>query len=482
MHFGLESYVSYALYLGAVAALQLSVFWRPKVGIYFLLPLIPLQTVRYRMNDLPLGSSLFGVMLLGVAVGLWRERQTLPPAARCFRVLGIYAGFTFGSLCLGSAYLGTSLPLPGDVRFADWREYMIMPAMCLLTAAAIRTKREIQIVILILCLGTFLLDKSFWGTVADREFSTYSEDLHADSGAMGYAGTNGLAAFTAEVSVFLLALAAFEKKIWLRIACYGLAIYSALCLMYSLSRGGYAAFLAGAAVIGLLKQRKILLLLCLFLLTWTTLVPPAVRQRVEMTYDQQSGELDHSSETRLSLWNNALEVFDANLALGAGFNTYEYMHLNQRTDGGTGYYADTHNYFVKMLVETGVIGLLLFLWLLITLLNQGYRLFRRAQDPLFSALGLGLVGWVACAVVANLFGDRWSFLQVNGYMWVIAGLVCRAHALEQTASAATPEGSHPAIATTGFDDEACGESQPELAREALESLFADPVSRERREP
>ena len=26
-------------------------------------------------------------------------------------------------------------------------------------------------------------------------------------------------------------------------------------------------------------------------------------------------------------------------------------------------------------------------------------------------------------MAANFFGDRWTFLQVNGYMWVLAGLL-----------------------------------------------------------
>jgi putative inorganic carbon (HCO3(-)) transporter len=86
---------------------------------------------------------------------------------------------------------------------------------------------------------------------------------------------------------------------------------------------------------------------------------------------------------------------------------------------------------VKVLVEMGIAGFILFLWLLARILGQGFRLFRRAQDPFFKSLGLGVVGWLVCAVVANLFGDRWTFLQVNGYMWVIAGLVCRAYELEK---------------------------------------------------
>ncbi|HTT20942.1 MAG TPA: O-antigen ligase family protein [Candidatus Sulfotelmatobacter sp.] len=434
MNLGLESYVPYVLYCSAIVAVLLSIFWRPIAGIFYLLPLIPLQTLRYRLNDFPLGSSLFGVMLIGIAVGLLRSGRPVFPRTSWTKFLTVFALFTFGSLCQGSLYLDRTMPLPGDQRFGNWQEYMIMPALLLVTAAVVQTKREMLAIVLVICVATLALDKSFWNEISGRDFSSYTEELHGEGGGMGYAGANGLAAFAAQVTTFLASLAAFEKKKSLRAGYYGVAAFSALCLMYSLSRGGYVAFLVGCALVGVLKQRKLLILLVVFLFTWTSMVPSAVQQRVDMTYDKQSGEFDNSTATRLSLWSNAMQVFHDNAMLGSGFDTYEYMHLNKRTDGASGYYADTHNYFVKVFVETGVLGFLLFLWLLGRLLRDGFMLFHSAHDTFFKALGLGLIGWVVCAVVANLFGDRWSFLQVNGYMWVIAGLVWRASEIERDAA------------------------------------------------
>jgi putative inorganic carbon (HCO3(-)) transporter len=442
MHFGLEPYLPYALYLSAIAVFLLSVFWRPLTGVFYLVPLLPLQTIRYRTNDLPLGGSLVGIMLIGVALGLLRQGKSLLPRSTWTRVIAIYALFTYVSLWMGAAYLGQPYPLPGDRRFGNWQEYMVMPAMLLLVAAATPTKRQMKAIVLVMWFSILAADKSFWNTVSDRDFSTYNEELKQEGGTMGYAGTNGLAAFAAQNATFLLAMAGFEKKRWNRYAYYGLAFYSAICLMYSFSRGGYVAFLAGWLFLGLFKQRKLLALLLLFLLTWTALVPPAVQQRVNMTYDSQTGELDHSADTRIVLWNNAMEVFRADPLLGTGFNTYEYMHLNKRTDGVSGYYEDTHNYFVKMLVETGVVGFLLFLGVLGKFFFDGYRLFRHARDPFSASLGLGLMGWLVCAVVASLFGDRWSFLQVNGFLWVIGALVVQADLLERSALA-TPSPATP---------------------------------------
>jgi O-antigen ligase len=295
-----------------------------------------------------------------------------------------------------------------------------------------------------MCLAGLALDRNFSDEVAGRDFSKFSVGLREGSGTMGYAGNNGLAAFEAQFATFLLIMAAFERRRLLKLGYYAVAGFSALCLMYSLSRGGYAAFLVGCLFLAVFKQRKLLVLMALFLLTWTTIVPTAVTERVSMT-EQNDGGLDHSAETRLTLWQDAMEVFDANILTGTGFNTYAYMHR-------VGNYEDTHNFFLKVLVEGGVVGLVLFLWLIVQTFRTGFRLFRRSKDPFFAALGLGLAGWVVAAVVANCFGDRWSFLQVCGYLWVIAGLVAQAWNLENAASAADGAGDTAAEAAAGIEE------------------------------
>ena len=429
IHFGLESYAGYVLYGAGILAFLLSVFWRPIVGIYYLLPLIPLQTVRYHLIDFPLGRSIVDITLLGVLLGLLMHRQSIIVKTPWNVVLSLYAIFTFVSLCQGSFYLDSSLPFSlSDQRLADWKNYMVMPVILFVVAAAVKETRQMKVLVILMCVGTLMLDRSFWDTVSGRDFSSFSYDLQENS-EMGYAGVNGLATFEAQISMFLLALAAFERKRLLQLGYLALSFFSMNCLMYSLSREGYLAFLAGCLFLGLVKQRKFLVLLAVFAFTWSSLVPGAVLQRVQMTYDKDEGKLDHSSQVRVDLWEEALPIFNANPLLGVGFDTYAYTkHVHD--------YRDSHNVYVKFLVETGIAGLLLFLWLVARTFRTGYRLFRHGKDPFLSSLGLGLAAWVICAAVANFFGDRWTgaFLQINGYMWVLAGLVSRALMLEQSAA------------------------------------------------
>ena len=425
MDFGLSGYLGVTLYAAAIVALLLTVFWRPWVGFYFLLPLILLQSLRYRLNTFPLGKSVIGIMLVGIALGLLRQKQKILVGSPFKFLVGTYVVYTFASLWMGSAISGYALPLPGDSRFGVWQDYILMPVLLFLTTALDLDLKKMRIAIFLMCVSTLALDRSYWDIVSGRDYTNYTEDLRnsADQNAMGYAGSNGMAAFEAQCSTFLLALAAFERRRLIKLGYWGLAIFSASCLAFSLSRGGYLAILAGWLFIGFMKNRVLLVFLVAFLFTWTWWVPKAVNERVSMTYDQQDNQLDSSSQTRISIWEDALQLFNESPIIGMGFNTYQCLH---RIRG----YEDTHNLYVKILVETGIVGLLLFVAMLWRFVTIGFRLFR-SNDPFFASLGLGLAGWIVAALVANVVGDRWMYMQVCGYMWIIAGFVAKAWILER---------------------------------------------------
>lgn len=423
-NFGLEGYMGMALYGAGMLSVLLSL-WRPKIGLFYLIPLLPLQTTRYRMNQYPEGGGLVSLILMAVSIGLLLRRQGVFSKTPWSILLAVYAGYQFLTLLLGVAYL-PSIPAEWTLwRFVDWIDYIMMPLMLLVVAGAITSRRDMKIIVLLMCLSIFAVDKGFWGAVKDRDYSSYSDDMR-EAGPLGQAGANGLGAFAAQSAALAIVLAGFQEKRLLSYALYGLGAFSVVCLLYSFSRGSYIAFAVGCLFIGVVHQRKLLVLMLVLGLCWASLVPTVVQERIAGT-DAGNGELDHSSEIRISLWEDALNLAKQNPVFGTGYNTYIFM---QRVTGFFGAYWDTHNIYIKILVETGLIGLLMFLCLLGKTFLTGYRLFRYTEDPFLASLGLGLAAWVVCSAVSNLFGDRWTYLQVNGFMWVLGGLVSRGFMLE----------------------------------------------------
>jgi putative inorganic carbon (hco3(-)) transporter len=349
-------------------------------------------------------------------------------------LLTAWGGMLYLSLVAGSFYLNRALPIfPSDPRVSDWKNYVEFFFFFLAAASVIRTRREIAT--LLVCMGFCLLmvNRAFYGTMSGRDLSSFSYEVR-EAGPLGGAGENGLAALEATCSLFLIALLGCKLKRVVKIGILGLTATCVYSLLFSFSRGGYVAFLAGLAFIGIVSQRKLLILVAALLISWQTLLPASVQQRIMMTYDQSDGggDLDASAQTRIDIWQDAEQLIRANPVLGTGFQTYAYM-------GRVGTFRDTHNYYIKILLETGAIGLLVFLFVLWRMFALGFRLFRRTDDPLLSSLGLGFSALMVGTIFANLFGDRWSYFQVSGWTWMLLGVVVRGHLLADEAEETADE-------------------------------------------
>ena len=432
MHHLLVTLEPLAIYLGAIAAFILSVFWKPQIGLYYLVPLLPMQTVRYWLHAYPFGEKIVDILILGVVIGLFfhGERPLFLPSP-LNKILILFCVLLYFGLWQGSFYLGAPLPISlDDYRFSDWKNYVEMMLLFFVAGSVIRTPRQMGIIIALMCVSVLLVNRSYHDTIGGRDYSQFSDNLR-DAGPLGYAGENGMGAFQADFAVFLIGLAAFTKKVGQKLAILGVAFTCIYSLIFTFSRGGYLGFLVGLLVLGVVKQRKLLIVLAVFLVAWQSLVPDAVTQRIQMTYQEGQG-LDHSAGDRVAIWRDALQVFDHDPILGTGFDTYKYM-------GRVADFQDTHNYYVKVLLETGIIGLLVFLSLIAAAGRMTWRLYTNARDPRLRSLACALLAFLSCAVVVNFFGDRWTFLQVNGFFWILLGCVARGLFLvkqEQEASGA----------------------------------------------
>jgi O-antigen ligase len=294
-----------------------------------------------------------------------------------------------------------------------WKDYMVLPLLFFATSAAIQTRQQFKTALVLVCLSSLLVGRGFALEVGLHDFSHFDESKR-DVGPLG-CGSNQMAAFEAEMSIFLLALVVGQEKPTRKLFLYALIALNVFCLLYTFSRGGYLGFLIALLAFALLRQRKLLPLLIIFLLAWQFILPQSVVERVNMTEDQ-NGKLEDSAALRLQLWSEALDLIASSPVMGSGYDTYEYM-------GHAGLLRDTHNYYVKVMVEMGLVGMCIFLVILATFFRMGWRLYRQGRDALASSLGLGMVLCTVCIMVVNLFGDRWTYVEVNGLVWVLFGLV-----------------------------------------------------------
>ncbi len=417
---GIGHYIPLVAYLG-FCAMCIIALWRPQLGFYYLMPFIPYRAMRDHFLDYPLGGNLITILVVAIIVGSLVTGKSLPKT-KLYLIWLVTVIYLYISMWYGTAMGNGPAPLWfSDSNFIDWKDYLLIPMIFVAAGLAIRDRKSIRIVIILIAISVLLIDRSSILESMSRSMSHFDESKR-DAGPMGWAGPNGLAAFLAQFAMFFWGLAQFVKKRKQKWLIYGLIGTTLFATMYTFSRASYIAVLVTTLVLGILKDRKLVLLMLAFVLTWQTIVPVAVTERINMT-ENSNGHLEASAGTRVELWQEAEESVLSSPLLGAGFDTYRYgIHA--------GNLEDTHNWYVKVMVETGIIGILLVAVMLQQMLSLSYRLFRSASDPLYQGLGLGLFLAVIACMILNFFGDRWNFPEIIGFLFVLCAAAARALELE----------------------------------------------------
>ena len=423
---GLGHFVPFVAYLGFWIAIIISLVRSPRFGLYYMIPFLPYRTMRDHFLDWPLGGNVLTILVAAVFVGaLIRGKR--PPKNALPWIWLIFGVYLYMSMWLGTAL--TSAPPPlwlSDANFVMWKDYMLMPLIFVSAAMVIEDRKAVRTVMILTAFSVLSIDRSSLMDSLSHSWSSFDENKRS-GGPLGY-GSNQTAAFLAQFAMFFWGAVRFLKRFKVRVAAYGTVALTLLACMYCFSRAAYLAIVLCVVVLGILKDRKLLILAAVFLVSWQAIVPAAVTERVKMTHDE-SGNLEASAQERVDLWTDAEQTIMRYPIFGTGFASFQYgEHVDNL--------KDTHNWYVKVLVETGVVGFAFAMLMLYQMFGVAFRLFRRATDPLYRGFGLGLTICLTSLAVTNFFGDRWTYIEINGLLWVLIGAALRAN---QMSPPATPQ-------------------------------------------
>jgi cell division protein FtsW (lipid II flippase) len=82
----------------------------------------------------------------------------------------------------------------------------------------------------------------------------------------------------------------------------------------------------------------------------------------------------------------------------------------------------TDNYYFKVALEMGWVGLALFLWLNIAAIVSAWRVYNRTTDPYYKALALGVVSVLSAIAVGAFSNDINSQKPISEFFWIMLGL------------------------------------------------------------
>lgn len=427
---GLTKFVAPLIFLSAFAVFFLTIFYRIEVGIFFLVPFIPLQNILNYANAYPFGKDINDLIILAMLIR-WaidaRKREKFFQISPLKLLIIVFIFWTYIELWRGASYLGFPAPLSlTESRVIAWKNFLMLPLLFFIVLNNIKTQKHVEILLILMTLSMLSLDRNFYNAAAGRDFSEYTEWRFTGASGQALSG-NALAVFQAQYSALLLFLFLSSKKTWHK-ALYGVTlIFNYYCLMFSFSRSGYLAAAVTLGFAGLVKDRRLLAALIIVAIFWKALLPLSVQQRIEMTKTEEG--YDATVMERIGMWELAKTIISENPVAGAGFAVTRF--LNIQVSGFQYTWASFHSGYVETTVELGFLGLILYLLFFLLGIHGGWKLYRVSDDELFKSLGLGFIGCVLGVLGGNIAGTYWNYMNVMGFYWVLLALVLRSTIIVQ---------------------------------------------------
>ncbi len=213
-------------------------------------------------------------------------------------------------------------------------------------------------------------------------------------------------------------------------------------LVASWSRGAWLGFAVAIVVLALAIPRRLWQSIGLLIsvaaligvLWFSGLLPPSIVSRVGsitqeyFSFDDVRG-VEITSENypvveRLAHWQAALNIASAHPWFGIGFGNYEIAYDSYRLINWHFPLGHAHNYYLNILAEAGIIGLLAYgkVWIGIIVVNWKAR---RHPDRLSRFIAAGLLGSWAYLAVHSIFDNLYVnnlFLHLGLMLGVLAVL------------------------------------------------------------
>ena len=221
--------------------------------------------------------------------------------------------------------------------------------------------------------------------------------------------SNPFAAYLFLMITLIVSLYPHGSRRWkLALAGLGFACGGAMLMTYA--RGAWLATILAMVVIGVLQDRRVLGLLGMTLVVIALAVPSVGVRLSDLSETRKaSGEPGNSLVWRIQYWQQVLTLQD-NPLLGIGFKEVELTNAAAKAP---------HNDPIRVYVETGMIGLAAYVWLLVRLGVEARTSLRRAPRGLPRGLAVAFAaawtGFVVLSLTANVITQLvilWYFVTI----------------------------------------------------------------------
>ena len=204
--------------------------------------------------------------------------------------------------------------------------------------------------------------------------------------------------------------------------------------LFTLSRSSYLGFIPALLVIGFKMEKKVIIVgsMLVLLAVSPLLLPLQVRNRILYTFHQPEHSrqiaigdvrIDTSTSARLRSWKEALADWTKHPLFGFGVTGYGFVDAQ----------------IPRVLTETGMAGLIAFLYLLYSVAKMAVVNLRQLNHPLFRGITIGFIAGFTGLLFHAIGANTFIIVRIMEPFWFFAGIVAVFPALEQQAVPASAQ-------------------------------------------
>ncbi len=418
----IHSLLPSTLYFSCILVVLYTISKDSIIGISTYIFLIPQPNIWKKFYKFPLGNNYLDLLFVAIVISLLVYNKKFKWTNNSYIII-FFILMSYISLWVSSFNFALPVPISlNSVQLYEWKNYFQMISLYFLIIPFAKNEKYQKIFFLIITITLLIISiRNLRNFSAGSEFN-WSKRAGGPFESVGL-GANHFGAFIAFYGVTILGMSFFAENIKekvLFITTYFLSLHP---LLFSYSRGAYLGAIASIIFLGIKKSKILIAILILIISFWTVILPVSVVDRISMT-TSESGEFESSTEERFKLWGYAYEVISRNPILGSGWGGFGLsLDDNMQVMSGSTRLTDTHNFYLKMLCNQGIIGFGLFLVILMKAYLSGNCLYSNATSHFHKGLALGFMGTVIAVSFANLTGDRFSYFVLGSYFWLLWGMV-----------------------------------------------------------
>ncbi|MEW6009464.1 MAG: O-antigen ligase family protein [Candidatus Omnitrophota bacterium] len=237
--------------------------------------------------------------------------------------------------------------------------------------------------------------------------------------------SNDFAAYLAPLSILTISLFFSKlKKLFIRIFLKILATLLLICLFLTLSRGAWLGIFFGLIFIGFFINKRsfihiLAVIIIVFALLWQFL-PQEKRDVISTRFTlSDPGGSDRRALNKISwdMWSDS-PIF----GLGLGTYMYNFEKFNYDIKSYPWGPSYAHNCYLQILVETGLFGLLSFLFLTFVLFFKSTRKIMKLKAGFDKDLSAGILAALLVYLVHSAFDTNLYNLDIGLLFWFLLGL------------------------------------------------------------